>query len=149
MTKIKVDAEDLRSQLDEAEANYDLMRSECAKEICRLNIQRNDGGRRQQGGKTGSPYNKLRAKSSNLELELAEMREKFRKSAARAKYEAEVEYTTQTQSSLKSELNRNMKTELVAAVVWYAKHEIIKLLCLDFFLAPSTRHPLNSIRFNL
>ncbi len=117
MTKIKADAEDLRTQLDEVEANYDLMRSECAKEIRRLNIQRNEGGRRQQGKETGSPYNKLRTRSSNLELELAEMREKFRKSAARAKYEAEVEYTTQTQSRLESELNRNMKTELVAAVV--------------------------------
>ncbi len=136
VTKIKADAEDLRTQLGEAEANYDLMRSECAKEIRRLSIQRNERGR-QQGKETGSPYNKLRARSSNLELELAEMREKFRKSAARAKYEAEVECcATQTQSRLESELTCNMKTEFYRSycMVWKARN--IKLLCFDVFSSP-------------
>ncbi len=98
MAKIRADAEDLRTQLDEAEANYDLMRSKCSKEICRLSRPQNEGGGR-KGKEMGSPYYKLRAKSSNLELELAEMREKSRKSAARSKYEAEVECTTQAKQA--------------------------------------------------
>ncbi len=115
MAKIRADAQDLRTQLGEAEANYNLMRSECSNEIRHLSGRLKNEGR---GKEMGSSYYKLRARPSSLELELAEMREKSRKSCAHAKYEAEVEYSTQAHARIESELNNHcMKTELVTVVL--------------------------------